>query len=84
MTDHDHSEGVIFSCGNKTHRGLMVLFGRELVRPKKAPEEFSRLLSRLSAIREKVDCGSVSREDLEAHREQTREMVRRAVARRKE
>ena len=52
----------------KTHKGVLALFGRELVLKGKAPEECTALLSRLSKIREKadyagggVDCGSLRR-----------------------
>lgn len=41
----------------QTHKGTAILYTREVVHKGKAPEEFSRLLARLQAERERADYG---------------------------
>ncbi len=64
----------------KTHKGVAILYAREVVRPGRAPEEFAVLLSRLETERERADYGGTpaSRDILRDEADRVRRMVRHA------
>lgn len=65
----------------KSHKGVLILYSREVVRRGRAPEEFMHLLALLAGERERADYsgGRVSRGTVAARVGEVRRMVKHAV-----
>lgn len=64
----------------QTHKGVIILYAREVVRRGKAPEGFAALLAGLQQERERADYSgaTVSRDAVQSRVEEVRRMVKHA------